>query len=626
MSLLAFGTLPPIVVGTQILKTSGFSTCLDNSNLTVNNVDIEYNNDNKTVSFNVAGSSTVSMNVTAVLNVTAYGNSVYSNSFNPCNAATFVAQLCPGMFKFHMRWHYLATNQSISMFHANMHLVPAGSFSAQGVQAIPSQYASLIPAIAFQVPDIAAQATLELKATDGGQEMACITSAVSNGKTFSVTAVSYVAAGVAAAALVMAGVSAIGGAGSLATGAGSAAAGTISPSFVEVFTWFQGIAMNGMLSVNYPPIYRSFSKNFGFATGIIPWTQLQTSIDSFRSMTGGNLTDSNVQFLQNATLAYTDGSNSTAILKRGLADLALSLRDITTSVNSSTSAITPNSTLSQVEVKVSGIGAFVESLAVPQQNTFMTVLLVVAIVVAAIVVGVLLLKLILEGWALFASFPQSLAGFRKHYWGTMARSIVQLILILYGVWVLYCVFQFTHGDSWAAKALAAVTLSVFTGILVFFTFEIWQAAQRSKEAEGDVSLLYEDKQTWIKYSLFYDAYKKNFWWTFVPAIVYMFAKGCVLAAADGHGLVQTIAQLVIEGLMLILLVFTRPYERKSGNVINIFIQVVRALSVVCILVFVEGKSPILAQLSYHTNNSQNSASHKRLRPSQESSSSPSNPS
>jgi len=36
-----------------------------------------------------------------------------------------------------------------------------------------------------------------------------------------------------------------------------------------------------------------------------------------------------------------------------------------------------------------------------------------------------------------------------------------------------------------------------------------------------------------------------------------------------------------------LLLWSRPFERKSGNVINIFIQVVRVLSVVCILVFVE---------------------------------------
>jgi len=51
--------------------------------------------------------------------------------------------------------------------------------------------------------------------------------------------------------------------------------------------------------------------------------------------------------------------------------------------------------------------------------------------------------------------------------------------------------------------------------------------------------------------------------------------------------VQTIAQLAIEGLMLILLIWSRPYERRSGNVINIMIQTVRVPSAVCILVFVE---------------------------------------
>jgi len=67
----------------------------------------------------------------------------------------------------------------------------------------------------------------------------------------------------------------------------------------------------------------------------------------------------------------------------------------------------------------------------------------------------------------------------------------------------------------------------------------------------------------------------------------MFAKGCVLAAGDGHGLFQTIGQLVIESLMLMLLLWSRPYNRKSGNWINIIIQIVRVMSVVCILVFVE---------------------------------------
>jgi ML-like domain len=96
LSLLVLGALPARVFGDQTLKTSGFSTCLQNSNITVNNVDIQYNNDNQTVTFNVAGQSSQVTNVTAVLIVTAYGNQIYNNTFNPCDSATYVKQLCPG--------------------------------------------------------------------------------------------------------------------------------------------------------------------------------------------------------------------------------------------------------------------------------------------------------------------------------------------------------------------------------------------------------------------------------------------------------------------------------------------------------------------------------------------------
>jgi Transient receptor potential (TRP) ion channel/ML-like domain len=405
----------------------------------------------------------------------------------------------------------------------------------------------MIPSIAFSVPDISAQATLELKALDTGKDVACLTSQVTNGKTVNVPAVSYAAAGIAGAALLLTGASAIGAA---AAGGSTAGAGTMSPSFTEVLTFFQGVAMNGMMSVNYPPVYRSFTKNFAFSSGIIPWTTMQTSIDNFRASTGGNLTDDNVQFLRNATLVYSDGSNA-SVSKRsfdGFMDGALMIRNpLSTSANASSSSTSSNGT-SSIQTTVHGIQAYVEQLSVPQANTFMTVLLIVACVIGVIAVGILFFKVILETWALFGSFPKGLTGFRKHYWGTMARSIVNLILVLYGVWTLYCIFQFTHGDSWAAKTLAGVTLGIFTAVLAFFAFMIWKTANELKKMEGDVSGLYENKAHWLKYSLFYDSYKKDFWWLFVPVIVYMFAKGCVLAAADGHGLSQSVAQLVIECL------------------------------------------------------------------------------
>ncbi|KAK3983923.1 putative flavin carrier protein precursor [Cladorrhinum sp. PSN332] len=561
------------VLGADVLQTVGFNNCNGTALVSVQKVNIKYNNGNKTVSFDVAGTSTQIQNVTAVLNVTAYGQNIYSNSFDPCNQATFVEQLCP---------------------------VPAGTFSARGTQQIPEEFASLVPAIAFQIPDIAAFATLELKSRESGENVACLQAQVSNGKTANVPAVPYVAAGIAGAALILGGVSAV----ATAFSAGSAAAsgsaaggmGTVSPSFGEVFGWFQGMAMNGMLSVNYPNVYRSFASNFGFSTGLIPWNDLQVGIDNFRDATGGNLTENSVQFLKNATLVFPDGSTSTKAqpsVKRAVdtfVRLAVrQLEGIETSIDTSAEGATPPTNISPdtVRVAVTGIQAYAQELAIPSRNSFMTVLLVVTIIIVAIVVGVLLLKLILEFWALFASFPKSLSGFRKHYWGSIGRTITHLILLLYGIWVLYCVFQFTHGDSWAAKTLAGITLFLFTGVLAWFSFKIWNTARRLRRDEGGVGSLYDDKDIWVKYSLFYESYRRGCWWIFVPTIIYMFAKGFALAVLDGNGMVQTSAQMIIEAVMLIMLVWSRPYERKSSNVINITIQVVRVLSVVCIFVFVE---------------------------------------
>ncbi|KAF2455329.1 hypothetical protein BDY21DRAFT_289753 [Lineolata rhizophorae] len=555
----------PVAHAADILKTDSFSSCAENSDFQVQQMDIEYNRNTNKVTFDVAGSNAREQNVTAQLTVFAYGIEVYSNSFNPCDSDTRVDDLCP---------------------------VREGEFSAHGEQTIPDSYASQIPDIAFNIPDLDGEAKLELLPLDGDSDepLACIQSTVGNGQTMSVPAVSYVAAAVAAAALALTGLTAVMGAGAHTGGASP------SPTFGEVIGWFQSVAMNGMLSVEYPAVYRSFSQNFAFSGGIVAWDSMLSRIDDFRAATGGNLTEDSVAYLRNATLVHrgsTGGNDSSSLFGRSLGTALLYARDeFGASVNGEqVGEGDDGADSSESEGKqthfVEGIQAYVEELMVPKSDVFMTVLLVFAIIIAAIAVGILLFKVILETWALFGTFPKRLTGFRKRYWWLLAKTITNLILLLYGVWTLYCVYQFTNGDSWAAKVLAGVTLAAFTAILAYFTFRIYKLANRFKKMEGDTSALFDDKETWHKYSLFYENYKKSYWWLFVPAIVYMFAKGCVIAAGDGHGLVQSGGQLIIEALLLILLLWSRPYSLKSGNWINIIIQVVRVLSVVCIIVFVE---------------------------------------
>lgn len=463
--------------------------------------------------------------------------------------------------------------------------MPQGTFSAKGTQQIPSEYTSEIPSIAYSIPDLDGAAQMVLRGKDGS-EAACIQSSVTNGKTVELGAVSAVAGIIAAGALVASAASA-------AMAGGKPGVAHSSPGFFEVMWWFQGMAMDGMYTVNYPGVYRSFTKNFAFSTGLVPWGALQTSIDSFRKSTGGNTTINNYEHLKNSTLRFQDGSTASPTGSfRRLAIRALDILiprqvdDITTSVNDTSGSESTADSIADSEF-VSGIEAYVEQLTVPDANAFMTILLVFAIVIAAVVVGILLFKVILEAWSLFGNYPKSLITFRKEYWRVCGQTITALIFLLYGVWTLYCIFQFRNGDSWAAKTLAGVTLALFTALLGFYIWKIWYVARKLKTMEGDTHGLYENKETWKKYHLFYENYKKQYWWLFIPFIVYMFAKGCVLAGGDGHGMVQSIGQLVIEMLMLVLLLWNRPYDRKSGNWINIVIQVVRVLSVGCILVFVE---------------------------------------
>lgn len=562
-SLLFLSALPARVLGAQILSTNGYTTCSDNPTIEVTAMNLQYNKDTNEVVFDVAGTSSEEQYVNASIVVTAYGKQVYQKSFQPCDPKTYVAQLCP---------------------------VPAGHFSAVGSQDIPSSYASMIPSIAFTVPDLDGQAKIELTNAQG-QELACIESSVGNGKSMNVAAVQYVTAGIAAAAL---GLSMISG---VASG-GVAGVAQPSPTFGEVIGFFQGVATNGMLSVSYPAVYQSFTQNFAFSTGLVPWGSMQNAIDNFRQSTGGNLTDDSYAYLQNVTLVTTSNGNSTggSIFKRAFTEALIWTRDVSTSVNGTsenlggTNNSTSNSTSStnnKAVHYVSGVEAYVEQLMVPQANTFMTVLLIFSIVVAFITVMILLVKVILEAVAMVTTLPKSLESWRKRYWWRLAKTLTNLVLLLYGTWTLYCVYQFKNGDSWAAKTLAAVSWALFTGTIAFFTIKIWLKARQSTKMAGDSSQLFEEKEVWIKYSLFYDSLRKGSWWLFVPSILYMVARNVVIAAADGHGMAQAIGQIIVEILFLGLLIFTRPYARKSGNVINIIIQVVRVLSVVCVLVFVE---------------------------------------
>jgi hypothetical protein len=96
LPLLLLSALPAGVLGGNILSTSGFSTCVNDPSVKVNNLDVTYNKDTRQLDFSFSGESNEVQKVKATMIVSAYGKEVYTKEFNPCDSANEMPEICPG--------------------------------------------------------------------------------------------------------------------------------------------------------------------------------------------------------------------------------------------------------------------------------------------------------------------------------------------------------------------------------------------------------------------------------------------------------------------------------------------------------------------------------------------------
>lgn len=59
---------------------------------------------------------------------------------------------------------------------------------------------------------------------------------------------------------------------------------------LQIMSFYQFVATTGLLSIDYPIIYDSFTANFAWTIGLIRMQPFQVEIDEMRNRTGGNLT------------------------------------------------------------------------------------------------------------------------------------------------------------------------------------------------------------------------------------------------------------------------------------------------------------------------------------------------
>ncbi|KAK4459986.1 TRP-domain-containing protein [Cladorrhinum samala] len=510
-------------LGGRVLYTAGdLGNCLPDSAVTVEALHIKFDYGSRTINFTIAGTSTETLNVTANLNLLVYGKNISATQLDPCSNDSFVSALCP---------------------------IRSGSFSASHMQTVSAEQAGQVPGVAYILPDIAAASQLRLfrqrvDGTGGGsparlEQVACTENRVTNGVTSDIPGLTYAAVAVAVASLLASGVTSVAQGGS----GGGTAANSIGPGFTDVFGWFQIMALNGMMSLKYPLVYQKFSKNFGFSFGLTSWPRLQRSIERFRADTGGNLTADSTGDLGAAPLL--SGAERDAV--KGC-----------------------------VKGAVSGIRRYCRSQKVAQGSAFMTVLVVLLIVVAAVIVAIPFFKSVIELWARRGRLPEKLERYRKRYWGAIGRALATGLLLFCTPLVAFSIFQLRAGDSRAARAIAGIVLVLVTSALAALSWMIWNSIPL-EEGKRNPSKLFEDKELWVRYNFMYAWYRRDFWWVFMVIIFYKLALGVVLAAADGSPMGQAVARMVVELPLLGLLVWARPFELRSGNILGIATQAVNVI-------------------------------------------------
>lgn len=537
-----------LVAGESMLYSSSLNPCQKNNNFSATQFDVTLTPKNNSLSFSVVGVSTIQGNVTIELVVIAYGLNAYQTTLDPCELN--FQGLCP------------MNEGQINLPQSN---VP-----------IPASALADVPGIAYTVPDLDAKVQVYFNSTNSGQSAACVEAELSNGKTVDQKGVAWTIAVISGLALV---------ASAITSGLGhSNTAAHVAANAMALFGYFQAQAFIGMTAVTLPPIVASWTQNFQWSMGIIRVGFLQDIATWYQRSTGGTP----------STVLSDLGTTSVEVQKRSIETVwkltkraAFDLHDRILRARSNASSATGNDTSNTVVVR--GIQRVGFRAGIEVTNIFLTGYIFFMIFVVAVVIGVILFKLFCELLVKMGRMKGDKFQDFRNGWTTVLKGILfRCVLIGFPQMVVLCFWEFTQDDSGAEMVLAIFTIFTMLAILGWACSKVIRLARRSIAMHKNPAyILYSDPVSLNKWGFLYVQFKATAYYFIVPVLIYILIKGLFIGLAQGNGIVQAIALVVIEGVFLITVCVMRPYMDKKTNAFNIAISVINFISAIFLLVFTE---------------------------------------
>jgi Transient receptor potential (TRP) ion channel/ML-like domain len=383
-----FLTLITSTYATRLIESKSLNPCQDNSNFTATLFNVVFTPDNRTLAFDVVGVSSIQGNVTAELQVIAYGFNALRQTLDPCTMD--LGGLCP---------------------------MSTGQINIQSNIDIDPDVIKKIPGIAYGIPDLDGLVRIYINDTDTRTAIACVEAQLSNGKTVDQKAVGWTTAVIAGLGLVASGVT---------SGMGhSNTAAHVAANALSLFGFFQAQAIIGMTGVKLPPIVQSWTQNFQWSMGIIRVKFLQDTCTWYQRSTGGTPT----------MLLSTLSTTSVQVQKRSLDVLnnvySRARDQILTKRTNGDSSVAENSKL----IVVRGIDRVGFRASIEQTNIFLTG--TIFFVVFCFFIGILiaLFKAFCEiavrnGWMKTDKFQDFRNGWKLVLKGILFRLVTVTLFLL----------------------------------------------------------------------------------------------------------------------------------------------------------------------------------------------------
>ncbi|KAG7194203.1 uncharacterized protein KQ657_004914 [Scheffersomyces spartinae] len=548
------------VLGAKTLQTSSLLTCMDSSQFTASTFNVVFFPNNRSLVFDIAAISNINLNITANVQLIAYGITAINTNVSLCSLN--YDSICP---------------------------LTTGHMDLNSNYIVPESVANRIPGIAYNIPDLDARVRVVLfNSTDSA--VACVEAVVSNGKTVQTKYAAWPIAAIAGLGVLTSGfISVVG---------HSATAAHIASNSMSLFIYFQSLVITAMLGVAVvPPVAAAWAQNFVWAMGVIKVNVLQSIANWYVQSTGGTVSDvlkskyasisvqkkakRSLDIIEDFGRMYhkAQKSNHLTLFKRAF---SLDKQDYGYSDSLDSSLYTTNekSDLSSKILVLRGIQRVSYLADIEITSLFFTSIAFLFFCAFVLVVCLMFFKAIIEILIKSKVMNEGKFNVYRRHWGDIIKgSLYRILMIAFPQITLMCLWELTTRDSAGTTVIAIFLLIIAVALLFQAAIRVVLLGRESvRNFKNPAYLLYGDGNFLNKFGFIYVQYRADCYYWVAVWLIYVLLKSLFVAVMQRKGQVQALLVMVTEIFYCVAVCYIRPFMDKRTNVFNIFISVINTIN------------------------------------------------